>query len=177
MNRKAMIVGAGLAMVLALGGCDKKADTPAPAPVASPHAPSGQGMMMPVGETKIVVPDTVKAKWNAVIISIENKADNTTRDVTIKLGSEYQIPGSSLKIKVGDFLPDFRMDGLTITSASDNMANPAVAVKVFDGDRQIFPENGKKWGWLYSKFPTIHPFQHEKYGLALKDAVKTGGKG
>ncbi|HDZ88696.1 MAG TPA: DUF2155 domain-containing protein, partial [Nitrospirae bacterium] len=46
-----------------------------------------------------------------------------------------------------------------------------VHVTVLDGGREIFK------GWLYSKFPTIHPFQHDKYGLTLKEAVTSGKKG
>lgn len=153
-------------MVLALialfsGACKKKEEQPVP------QAPGpGTGVMMPPGETKVVVPDIVKGKWEAVKLLIEDKVAKKTSEVTIKLNSEYTIPNSNIKIKVGEFLPDFKMDGLTITSSSNEPNNPAVRVIVYENEKEIFK------GWLYSKFPTIHPFQHDKYGLTLKEGVK-----
>jgi len=151
--------------LLSFAACKKKEETqpqvqgPAPTP----------GIMMPKGETKIVVPDSVKGAWDSATIEIFNKETNKKEAVSIKLNSEYTIPGSQIKLKVGDFLPDFRMDGLTITSASNDPQNPAVHVTVKDGDKEIFK------GWLYSKFPSIHPFQHPKYGLTLIEGVKKKG--
>ncbi|MEE9523453.1 MAG: hypothetical protein V3V59_01740 [Thermodesulfovibrionales bacterium] len=169
MKRKLIVVTLGFVMVMAFGACEQKAEQEK-APV-TPHTQSSPGVMMPKGETKIVVPDGVKSKWTAVVLVLEDKVASKAEDITIKLDSEYAIPDSNLKVMVGDYLPDFRMDGLTITSASDQPNNPAVHVKVFEGDAEIFK------GWIYSKFPTIHPFQHEKYGLQLKEAVEGGKKG
>ncbi|UCG78799.1 MAG: DUF2155 domain-containing protein [Nitrospirota bacterium] len=148
-------------------GCKQKAEEPAPAaPATGPHGPVSPSVMMPKGETKIVVPDSVKAKWSSVVIAVEDKTAKTTKDVTVKLGQSYTDPASGLKITVDNFLPDFRMDGLTITSVSDELNNPAVHIKVFEGSNEIFK------GWLYSKFPTIHPFTHDKLALTLKEPVK-----
>jgi hypothetical protein len=69
---------------------------------------------------------------------------------------------------VNEFLPDFIMDGLTITSKSEETNNPAVSVVVTEGGNEIFT------GWLYSKFPAIHPFQHDQYGITLKEPIKKG---
>lgn len=115
---------------------------------------------------QIVVPDSVKGKWVGVKIIVKDKRTNKTDEITAKLESEYTIPNSNLKIKVGEFLPDYKMEGLTITSASGEPNNPAVHIIVFEGEKEIFK------GWLYSKFPNIHPFQHEKYGLTLKEGIK-----
>ncbi|MGE5894979.1 MAG: DUF2155 domain-containing protein [bacterium] len=164
MKRRLMAVALVFALVLAFGACKKKAQEQAQ-PQGGAGAP---GIMMPKGEIKIEVPANVKNKWNAVVLSIEDKAKNKAQDVTVNLGSEYVVPNTNIKVKVGDYLPDFRMDGLTITSSSDQPNNPAVNIKVFEGDKEIFK------GWLYSKFPSIHPFQHEKIGLTLKEAVKKG---
>ncbi len=166
MKVKIIAISAGLGLLLTMGACKKKekAQTPPPSPMA--NVP--QTVMAPKGETQIVVPDFVKGKWKAVKIEILDKSTNKKKEVTINLNSEYKIPNSTLKIKVGEFLPDFKMDGLSITSASNDPKNPAVHVTVFDGDKQIFK------GWLYSRFPTIHPFQHDKYGLTLVEGIKAG---
>jgi len=168
MKKKLGIVVVILTMVLSFGACKKKAEEQK---AESPHGEGAPGVMMPKGEISIDIPEAIKSRWNAVVLTIENKADNKVEDVTINLNSEYAVPSSDLKIKIGDYVPDFKMDGLTITSASDQPNNPAVNVKVYEGEKEIFK------GWLYSKFPSIHPFQHEKIGLTLKEAVKTEKKG
>jgi len=169
MIRKCFKLLAFVVFGIALVACSKGEDTPITQQQgggASPHEAS-PGIMMPAGEPQIVVPDSVKNKWKAVVITIEDKTNNTTEDVTIPLNSTHEVKGSNLKIKVGDFLPDFKMDGVTITSSSNEPNNPAVRIIVSEGDEEIFK------GWLYSKFPAIHPFQHEKYGLLLKEGIKS----
>jgi len=66
------------------------------------------------------------------------------------------------------------MEGFSLTSVSNNPNNPALAVKIFENDKKIFPAPGKEWGWLFEKVPTIHPFEHEKYGIILKEGIKKG---
>lgn len=131
--------------------------------------PPGHGA--PKGEMKVVVPDAVKGKWSSVKIVFEDKAAKTLKEYTVKLNSDFQIPNSDLKISVGEFLPDFRMQPGkpgTATSATNDPNNPAVGVKVFEGGKEIFK------GWLYAKFPNIHPFEHPKYGIFLKEGVRKG---
>ena len=169
MTKKLFAVIALAGLILALGACSKDEDKPIVAGTSqgAGRAPA-PGIMMPAGEPQVVVPDAVKAAWAAVTISIEDKAAGKIEDVKISLGSEYAIPGSSVKILVGEFLPDFKMDGTTISSSSNELNNPAVRVTVTEGGKELFK------GWLYSKFPAIHPFQHEKYGLLLKGGIKKG---
>jgi hypothetical protein len=162
MGKKVFVLVAGLAILLTLGACKKKDERPIPS--ASPPP----GISMPTGPSQVVVPDYAKDKWNAVKLSIEDKMANESKDVVIKLGEEYAIPGSNLKVKVKEFLPDFIMDGMTITSKSVELNNPAVKVIVSEGGKELFDN------WLYSKFPAIHPFQHEQYGLILIEPMKEG---
>ncbi len=186
----AVSVGVLLTFSLGIGGCKKKEQQPVPqAPQMTPggqmppgamppgamppggqmpHGQPGAGMNVPKGELSITVPDSVKGKWSAVKLVVEDKTTKKKQEYTVNLNSELKIPNSNLKIAVGDFLPEFRMDAQTITSSSNEPKNPAVRVKVFEGDKEIFK------GWLYSKFPTIHPFEHPKYGLGLKEGVKKG---
>jgi hypothetical protein len=164
MKKKALAITVGILVIFSFGGCKKKTEEQK---TQSPHGMESPGIMMPKGESKIVVPDSVKGKWKGVVISIEDKAKKTKQDVTILLGGEYSVPNTNLKIQIGEFLPDFKMEGATITSSSAQPNNPAVHVKVFEGDKEIFNK------WLYEKFPEIHPFQHEKIGLTLKEGVKS----
>ena len=123
---------------------------------------------MPKGELQVVVPANVKGKWGAVKIVVEDKTTKKVQEFTVKLNSDLQIPNSNLKVTVGEFLPDFKMDVGTITSISNEQNNPAVSIKVFEGGKEVFK------GWLYAKFPAIHPFEHPKVGLGLKEGIKKG---
>lgn len=171
MKFKALAIMLGISFILSLGACKKKEETPPPPTPQgiTPTTQSPHSVIMPKGEIKVVVPDNVKGKWSAVKLSIKNKETSNEEQVTIKLNSEYQIPNTNLKIKVGDFLPDFKMDGLTITSASAEPKNPAVKVTIYENNKEIFK------GWLYSKFPNIHPFQHEKFSVTLIEGIKAAG--
>ncbi len=130
--------------------------------------------MMPKGKTQVVVPDIVKKSWSGARIIVEDKIAKSKQEYTVKLNSDFKIPNTNLRIHVGDFLPDFRMDGLNLTSASNNPNNPALAIRVYEGEKQIFPVPGKRWGWLFAKVPSIHPFEHKKYGIFLKEGIRKG---
>ena len=140
--------------------------------------PAGQQVGRPgmtsMGKTQIIVPESVKGKWSSVKIVFEDKVSKGKQEYVVKLNNDFQIPNSNIKIHVGEFLPDFRMDGLNLTSGSNDPRNPALAIKVFENNKQIFPAPGKQWGWLFSKVPSIHPFEHPKYGITLKEGVKKG---
>lgn len=183
MLKKLIMLTVVLGMVFTFNACVKKEEKIKPSPVA-PQAPGmmppGQpmpapgsqtmpapGIVVPKGEGRIVVPDSVKGKWKAVKIVVEDKTAKSSKEYTIKLGSEFAVPNSKLKIHIGDFLPDFRMEGEVKTSVSNQPNNPAVNIKVYEDGKEIWK------GWLYSKFPAIHPFQHERYGLGLKEGVST----
>lgn len=182
--RRFLAISMGVVLVFSFGlvACKKK-EQKQPVPQSPMMAPGGQmqpgGQMppgqgpagkitVPKGDLKVVVPDSVKGKWSAVKLVVEDKASKKQQEYTVKLNSELKIPNSDLKIAVGDFLPEFRMTADTITSTSNTPNNPAVRIQVYEGSKEIFK------GWLYSKFPTIHPFEHPKYGLILKEGLKKG---
>jgi hypothetical protein len=129
---------------------------------AQPQSPHGDVKT----SKKIVVPGDVKGKWHAVMLVIEDKVTGKSKDVQAKISSSIEMPGTGLKVNVGEFLPDFTMHGTKITSKSNEPRNPAVQVEVFEKGQGIFK------GWLYSRFPDIHPFEHERYRLTLKEGIK-----
>jgi len=137
-----------------------------------PQGPMGKVTM---GKTKVVVPETVKGKWSAVKIVVEDKVAKSSKEYTVNLNSDFKIPDSNLKVHVGEFLPDFRMQESTLTSSSNTANNPAVAVRVLEGSKQIFPAPGKQWGWLFAKMPNVHPLRHPKYNINLKEGIPKKG--
>ena len=194
MKKQILAVVCSLALLLTAGACKKKEEKPPIPQTGMPGqqmgvppgpqpgmpgqqqgAPQGQmNIVVPKGEKTVVIPDSVKGKWKAVILVVSDKKTNKQQEYTVNLNSDLKIPNSSLKVSVGEFLPEFRMDGLTLTSTSNEPNNPAVGVRIYDGSKQVFPASGKKWGWLYAKFPTMHPFEHPEFSILLKGGVKKG---
>ncbi|MCG6551185.1 MAG: DUF2155 domain-containing protein [Candidatus Magnetominusculus sp. LBB02] len=129
----------------------------------SPHQETGEKHQL-----DIVVPENVRDKWQAVKFSIRDKKADKTQTVTVQLGSEYTVAGTSITIKPTVFLPDFKMDSHTITSVSAELNNPAVNVVISDTDKELFK------GWLYSKYPDVHPFEHDTFAIILVEAVRKG---
>ncbi|MBI4698164.1 MAG: DUF2155 domain-containing protein [Nitrospirae bacterium] len=178
--KKILSLSISIMILLSFASCSKKEE----APVSQPAPPIAQGPIVespatPPGhpaapaqkvEYTVVVPPDVKGKWDAVKLSIEDMQLTKTQEYTVKLGSELKIPNSNLTVKVGEFLPDFKLEGTTITSASNMLNNPAVGVMITENGAQVFPATGK-WGWLYAKHPTIHPFQHNRFRVLLKEGV------
>jgi hypothetical protein len=190
MKKQVLAVVCSLTLLLAAGACKKKEEAPPVPQTGMPGheqgmpggpqpgmpgqpqgAPQGQGqtnIVVPKGVKTVIVPDAVKGKWKAVVLVVLDKKTNKQQEYTVNLNSDLKIPNSSLKVSVGEFLPEFRMDGLNITSTSNEPNNPAVGVKIFDNDKEVFK------GWLYGKFPTMHPFENPNFGIVLKDGIKKG---
>jgi hypothetical protein len=172
MKKQLLVAVCCVSLVLTFGACKKKEDKPqGPAgqqqlPPGHPNTGGQPQVMMPKGQLTVSVPDAVKGKWKAVVIVVEDKESKKKNEYTVNLNSDFTVPSSKLKLSVGDFLPDFRMDGLSITSSTNEPNNPAVKMKISDGDKEIFNS------WFYSKFPAIHPFEHPKYAIMLKEGVK-----
>jgi hypothetical protein len=178
MKKAIRIISVIMMILFVLSACKKKEEQPVPqAPAQGPiidspsTLPGGHGMIGQKIEFEVVVPPEVKEKWSAVKLIVNDNKLNEENEFTVAIGDELKIPDSDLSVKVGPFFPDFKMSGQIITSASNEANNPSAGIKVFAGEKLIFPESGE-WGWLYSKFPTIHPFQHERFELKLKEGVE-----
>lgn len=118
-----------------------------------------------LSNAEIFIPDSVKGKWKAVKLMVEDKQTHQITEHTINLGEEYTLPDSAVKVKVGEFLPDLIIQGTVFTSVSNELKNPAVRVIISENGKELFK------GWLFSLFPTMHPFQHPRFAVTLKDVV------
>ena len=175
MKKFTLLVAVLMMVAFAGTGCKKQQPPPPPMPPQSapgqpgmpgmPGAAHGEAGAPPV-EKKIVVPDAVKAGWKAVKIEVEYKEKKSKKAFTIPLNSEFKVPDTDLTLKVGSFLPHFAMAADQISSNSNNPENPAAQLEVFQGGKEIFH------GWLFALHPTVHPFTHDKYGVALLEGVK-----
>ena len=113
----------------------------------------------------IVVPESVKGRWKAVKVAVDDKNARKQRVYTIEIGSDFNLPGSDITLTVEDFLPNFVMDGTTLTSQSNDLVNPAAHLMIREHGQQIYR------GWLFGLYPNTHAFQHPQYGFTLVDYV------
>ena len=118
-----------------------------------------------LSNAQIMVPAMVKGKWKAVKLMVEDKKTNQISEHTVDIGEEWMLPDSKIKVKVGEFLPDLIIQGTVFTSVTNELKNPAVRVTISENGKELFK------GWLFSLFPTMHPFQHERFAITLKDVV------
>jgi len=136
-----------------------------PPATSTPGAPAGHPQMGGAGRS-IRVPEEVKGKWEAVKLRVEEKSGRKPPQVfTVKLGGQLAIPGSKLRLRVGDFLPALQVKGGEVTSPSNEPTNPAVLVAVSEGGKETFR------GWLFSKFPEMQPFEHPTYRITLVEGI------
>lgn len=196
MMKKVLIVLISFLLVMSLYSCKKKEEKPVPqtpvqpfpqAPMQTPQMPMQPQQMpmqpsprtpmpkMPSIKTTVIIPENVKGKWSAVKLIVTDKIAKSSQEYTVNLNSDLKIPNSNLKVHVGEFLPDFKMQGGTLTSISNIPNNPAVEVRVYEGNKQIFPSPGKQWGWLFAKMPNVHPLRHPKYNINLKEGIAKKG--
>jgi hypothetical protein len=156
-----LMVKALISLMLIMAVCvgckkqeEKKAAQPTP---ANGHSPKK--------ESVVVIPKSVQGKWKAAKIAVTDKDTNKENVYTVAIGSSFTIPGNNLVVYLDNFLPDFKMDGTTLTSQSNTLGNPAAQIRILDNGNEIFK------GWLFSRFPTTHAFQHPRYGFTLVDFV------
>lgn len=158
-------VAAGAVLVF-LWGCGEKAPAPQAPPTTLPVSSDLPAQTPPIsGSAPVVVPDSIRGKWGAVRLVVEDKEGGGRREYTVKLGSELVLPDSNLVLKVSHFLPDLKIQGNTFTSASNELLNPAAHLAVSQDGTEIFN------GWLFQLFPNVHPFNHDRYRVTLKDGL------
>ncbi len=168
MLKKMVVFAVVFTFAVSTGACKKKEQNP----TMPPGHPAMEGGMpapgmpnVPKVERKVVVSKEVAVKWKAVKLAIENKAAKTTKEYTVKIGSELAIPNTKLTVKVLAFLPDFKMSDKEFFSATDKPNQPAVQVVVAENGKEIWSN------WLFSLQPSIHPFQNESIGIILIGGV------
>ena len=114
----------------------------------------------------IVIPKAVEGQWKAIKIMVRNKLDESRNSMkTVSLGGSFELEGSSIKVVVGPFMPNFVMTQTNYTSKGNELTNPAV--------RLVVEENGKTLyeGWAFAKYPTMYAFEHDEFAFQLMDYI------
>ena len=164
--KKLILFTLPLISLIGFNACTKKEQ-----PQPSPHeqqsmTPAHVDIQMPSSEQmKIVIPNEIKGKWKGVILTVMDKQTMNGKDYNIPIGAEFTIPGSNIDVQTGAFLPDLQIEDNIYSTVSAELNNPAIQVEVREGGKEIFK------GWLFQKYPTVHPFKHERFSITLKEPV------
>ena len=152
--------------LIGLNSCTKKEQAQ-----PSPHEqqammPAHRDIQMPsLEQMKIVIPNEIKGKWKGVILTVMDKQTMNGRDYNVPIGDKFSISGSNIEVQTGAFLPDLQITDNVYSTASGELNNPAIQVEVKEGGKEILK------GWLFKKYPTVHPFKHERFSITLKEPV------
>ncbi|MEK6537880.1 MAG: DUF2155 domain-containing protein [Nitrospirota bacterium] len=152
--------------ILILPSCTKKEQPQPPPPEQQSMMPAHGDIEMPASEDmKVIIPDAIKGKWKGVILTVIDKQTANAKDYNIPIGGKVAISGSNIEVQTGDFLPDLKIEGNIYSSDSTQLLNPAIQVEIKEGGKELFK------GWLFQKFPSVHPFKHERFSITLKEPV------
>jgi hypothetical protein len=115
--------------------------------------------------TNLVVPPEVAAAFEGIRIGWKDSQSGREGVLDVPLGGAAAIPESDLEVRADVFLPSFTMTSDQITSSGVGEENPAARIAVLQGGNEVFS------GWVFKRFPDVHPFQHPRFSLRLEGGV------
>lgn len=116
--------------------------------------------------TRLEVPPEVQAVYSGVRLSWKDSGNSQEGVIEVPLGGVGKVPGSDLEVRGDVFLPAFSMAQDAITSSGIEESNPAARIAVAEKGAEIFA------GWIFTRFPDVHPFQHPRISLRLMGGVR-----
>ncbi|MDQ6891537.1 MAG: DUF2155 domain-containing protein [Acidobacteriota bacterium] len=129
-------------------------------------AASGMGGDAPKVPSRLEVPPEVVKAWAGVRLHWKDATKGKEGTLDVPLGGSAPLPDSDLEVRANVFLPAFTMSGDAITSSSIEPENPAARIGVFEKGNPLFE------GWVFTRFPDVHPFQHPRFSLRLEGGVR-----
>jgi Uncharacterized protein conserved in bacteria (DUF2155) len=170
------LAAAAFAALAGLGSC-REHGTPDPninLAISHEREDVGAGSSSPTGSepgrvavpTKLEVPPGVAEAFSGIRVSWKNASSGKAGTLDVPLGGSATIPDSTVSVRADVYLPAFTMTAEVITSSSVKEENPAARISVSDQGKEIFA------GWVFSRFPDVHPFQHPRFSLRLEGGIR-----
>jgi hypothetical protein len=133
-------------------------------PAAAPAGGSGN----PTVPTRLQIPPEVVQTYSGVRLTWKDSSSKKEGTLEVPLGQVVPIPGSDsdLSVRADAYLPAFTMSADAITSTGVEEQNPAARIAVLEKGQEIFA------GWIFNRFPDVHPFQHSRFSLLLAGGVR-----
>jgi hypothetical protein len=127
---------------------------------------TGTGTSAPKIPNKLEVPPEVVKAWSGIRLHWKDSQSGKEGSLDVPLGGGAMLPDSDLQVGADVFLPAFTMTADAITSSSIEPENPAARIEVLEKGNSIFS------GWVFTRFPDVHPFQHPRFSLRLEGGVR-----
>jgi hypothetical protein len=166
--RRGVAIVAALGLLLLASGCRDRGRPDPNIRMAVSHertaddSTAGEAGAAP---TKLTVPPEVTAAFSGVQIGWKDSETGKDGVVEVPLGGAAPIPGSDLQVRAEVFLPAFTMTAEEITSTGTSPENPAARIGVVQNGKEVFV------GWIFKRFPDVHPFQHPRFSLRLEGGI------
>jgi hypothetical protein len=129
-------------------------------------AAQATGTAAPKVPTRLEVPPEVVKAWSGIRLKWKDSSKGKEGTLDVPLGGSAPLPDSDLQVRADVFLPAFTMTGDAITSSSIEPENPAARIAVVEKGDPVFE------GWVFTRFPDVHPFQHPRFSLRLEGGVR-----
>jgi hypothetical protein len=157
--------------VLGLAGCREHSRPDPNIRMAISHqrsepSGSGGGQNAPTVPSKLEIPPEVLQAYSGVRLKWKDASSHKEGTLEVPLGQGVPLPGSDLTVRADAFLPAFTMSADVITSTGIEEENPAARIAVLEKDKEIFA------GWIFTRFPDVHPFEHPRFSLQLAGGVR-----
>ncbi len=130
----------------------------------------GRADRAPTVPSRLEVPPEVLKAYSGIRLAWKDSGSGREGTLEIPLGSTGRIPDSPLDIRADLFLPSFTMGNDVITSTGIEPENPAARIAVLENGAEVHA------GWIFTRFPDVHPFQHPRFALRLEGGVRRASK-
>jgi hypothetical protein len=166
--RRLVPAAAAFAALLSLSACREKGRPDPDIRMAVSHermeteSAGGDAGAVP---TRLEVPPEVEQAYSGIRLRWTDASDGKEGVIDVPLGGGTPLPDPSLVVRAEVFLPAFSMGGGVLTSDGVEPQNPAARITVFEKGREIFG------GWIFTRFPDVHPFTHPRFKLHLEGGV------
>jgi len=119
--------------------------------------------------SRLEVPPEVAKAYSGIRLGWKDASNRKEGTLEVPLGGTARIPDSTLEVRADVFLPAFTMTGDAITSTGIEPENPAARVVVLENGSELWS------GWMFTRFPDVHPFQHPRFSLRFEGGVRRDG--
>ena len=127
-------------------------------PEEEPEHPPSSGK-----ELAVAIPDSVMGQWSSVQLEF-SLADGSKKEIRTILGEETVLPDAGLTVRAEIFLPAYISDFETIKSASNELTNPAVKLRLFKDQKAIAV------GWIFQNYSEFDSFKSDLVTFRLLSA-------
>jgi hypothetical protein len=178
--KRTLALAAGLVIGIGAAGCKEHGRPDPNVRMAISHDPIGTAPQAAAGTedgaapgavpTRLEVPPEVADAYSGIKLTWKDKTSGKQGTIDVPLGGGTPLPDPAFVVRADVFLPAFTMGGGAITSDGIEPQNPAARITVFEKGKEIFG------GWIFTRFPDVHPFTSPRFELHLDGGVPKANK-